>query len=352
MSLTNPNWTPGRAPQRISWKDKNYAATGNAVSKSTASSTALQKERALSGSRNTTSKGSIKQPKGTYKYGKLAGAGTPDARESRKNINYDGYKPGGDASTEDPYQWLKDLLGSGGGGGGGGSRRAYSDAEVAATSAKLQAIYNRYAADVAAREADIAGYYDKSAANLGSIYDTSAGNVAKAYEAARAAQTQQLQALGLTEHTPVAQFGNETASITALNNLRAAVLAQNEASKGRAITNQRLAAEAAQREGAQAAAQAAQAMASEMVSTGGGGGGGGGGLSPYQYASLILQQQKADSANQYNAARLAAQTAPKPQAAPVDVIGLYNSLVAKGTDPKVASDLAASQARYMGSTSG
>lgn len=344
MSLTNPNWTPGRAPQRISWKDKNYAATGNAVSKSTASSTALQKERALSGSRNTTSKGSVKQPKGTYKYGKLAGSGTPDARESRKNINYDGYKPGGDAPEEDPYQWLKDLLGSGGGGGGGGSRRAYSDAEVAATSAKLQAIYNRYAADIAAREADIAGYYDKSAANLGSIYDTSAGNVAKAYEAARAAQTQQLQALGLTEHTPVAQFGNETASITALNNLRAAVLAQNEASKGRAITNQRLAAEAAQREGAQAAAQAAQAMASEMVSTGGGGGGGGG-LSPYQYASLVLQQQKADATNQYNAAKLAAQTAPKPQAAPVD----YNALINQAKQQGMSNSEAINYARLVGS---
>lgn len=229
-----------------------------------------------------------------------------------------------DTPAEDPYAWLRDLMG-GGGGGGGGSRRAYSDEQIAATSAKLQALYNRYAADVAAREADIAGYYDKSGTNLGSIYDTSAGNVAKAYQAARDAQTQQLLALGMTEQTPVAQFGNETASITSLNNLRAAVLAQNEASKGRAITNQRLAAEAAQREGAQAAAQAAAQMASEMVSTGGGGGGGGGGLSPYQYASLVLKQQQADAANQYNAAKLAASSRP-----PVDRQAILNQVAGKG----------------------
>lgn len=304
---------PARAPQRISPTDKNYAKTGNAVSKSTASSTALQKERALSGSRKSTSKGTVK-PIGGKRGGRV---GSPDAIEARNRIGYKGYIPGGAGqSEEDRDADLRALLG----GGGGGSRRAYSDAEVAATSAKLQALYNRYAADIAAREADIAGYYDKSGANLGSIYDTSAGNVSKAYEAARAAQTQQLLALGMTEQTPVSQFGNETASVTSLNNLRAAVLAQNEASKGKAITNQRLASEAAQREGAQAAAQAAQQMASEMVSTGGGGGG----LSPYQYASLVLQRDKAESANQYNAARLAAQTAPKPQSAAPDIQAAIN----------------------------
>ena len=205
----------------------------------------------------------------------------------------------GEQPAEDPYAWLKDLLG---GGGGGGSRRAYSDEEVAATSAKLQALYDRYAQDVASREADIAATYDKSGTNLGSIYDTSVGNINKAYDAARAAQTQQLLALGMTEQTPVSQFGNQTEAVTSLNNLRAAVLAQNEATKNTAITNQRLASEAAKREGAQQAAKVAAQMASQMVSTGGGGGGG---LSPYQYASLVLQQQKADASNQYNAAKLA-----------------------------------------------
>lgn len=328
-------------------EDRKYGGEKNVQSRGTGQARGTTAYRPKSTSVKVGQKGSVKQPKGTYTYGRNVGVGTPDAREARNKIGYRNYQPG--PSSADLYDRDADIraLLNGGGGGGGGSRRAYSDAEVAATSAKLQALYNRYASDVAAREADIAGYYDKSATNLGGIYDTSASNVAKAYEAARAAQTQQLLALGMTEQTPVSQFGNETAAVTSLNNLRAAVLAQNEASKGRAITNQRLAAEAAQREGAQAAAQAAQAMASEMVSTGGGGGGGGG-LSPYQYAQIVLQRDKAESDNQYRAAQMAAQNAPKPTTPGVDVIGLYNSLVAKGTDPKVASGLAASQARYMG----
>lgn len=299
-------------------KDKKYGGPAYQKPMGTGGSPTLQNIEASKTAKSNKAAGSIVKPKGTYKYpAKGTVLGSADVMEKRgiaasrgKNLFGKSQGPIQGPPAEDPYAWLRDLLG-GGGGGGGGSRRAYSDEQVAATSAKLQALYNRYAADVAAREADIAGYYDKSGANLGSIYDTSASNVSKAYEAARAAQTQQLLALGMTEQTPVSQFGNETAAVTSLNNLRAAVLAQNEASKGKAITNQRLAAEAAQREGAQAAAQAAQAMASEMVSTGGGGGGGGG-LSPYQYASLVLQQQKADAANQYNAAKLASQQQAKP----------------------------------------
>lgn len=271
--------------------------------------------------------GSIKGAKG-INTARSGASGSADIMERRGNAAKTGRgvtgknNGGGGPSTvaEDPYAWLRDLLG-GGGGGGGGSARAYSDQQIADTQARLQAIYGRHAQDIAAREADIAANYDKSGANLGSIYDTAVGNVNNAYDKARAAQTQQLLALGMTEQTPVAQFGNQTGATTSLQNLRAAVLAQNEATKNTAITNQRLASEAANREGSQAAAQAAQQMASQMVSTGGGGGGGGG-LSPYQYASLVLQQQKADSANQYNAAKLAAgqQSAPNLQAA-IDAAG-------------------------------
>lgn len=300
-------------------EDKTYGGTKNVQSRGVGQAKATKAFKPTTKSSPVGTKGSVKQPKGTYKYGRNVGVGTPDAREARNKIGYKGYQAG--PSSADEYDRDADIRAMMGGGGGGGSRRAYSDAEVAATSAKLQALYNRYASDIAAREADIAGYYDKSATNLGGIYDTSAGNVAKAYEAARAAQTQQLLALGMTEQTPVSQFGNETAAVTSLNNLRAAVLAQNEASKGKAITNQRLASEAAQREGAQAAAQAAQQMASEMVSTGGGGGGG---LSPYQYAQIVLQRDKAESENQYRAAQMAAKTAPKPQAAAPDIQAAIN----------------------------
>ena len=326
-------------------KDKKYGGPAYQQPMGTGGSPTLQNIEASKTATANKASGSVVRPKGTYSYNSGGLMGGADVMEKRgiaasrgKGLNGRSRGPIQGPPAEDPYAWLKDLLG--GGGGGGGSRRAYSDAEVAATSAKLQALYDRYAQDIASREADIAANYDKSGANLGSIYDTSVGNINKAYDAARAAQTQQLLALGMTEQTPVAQFGNQTAATTSLNNLRAAVLAQNEATKNTAITNQRLAAEAAQREGAQQAAKAAQAMASQMVSTGGGGGGGG--LSPYQYASLVLQQQKADSANAQAAAKLAGN-----QKAPVDFNALVNEGKAQGMSNSEAINYANSRARYQ-----
>lgn len=342
----------GRAPQRISWKDANYASTGNAVSKSSIAprqnwSNKAGKMVGVGGIKagKPGGKGSVVQPKNTYKYGKLSGPGTPDAREARKKIGYKDYTPGAGSGSDE--MTMEDLLASllgGSGGGGGGSARAYSDEQIAATSAKLQAIYNRYAQDVAAREADIASQYEKTGTNLGGIYDTAVGNINSAYDAARAAQTQQLLNLGMTEQTPVQSFGNQTGATTSLQNLRAAVLAQNEATRNAAITNQRLASEAAQREGAQAAAQAAQQMASEMVSTGGGGGGSAG-LSPYQYASLLMQNQRNEDTKAYNAARLAA-SAPQ-QRAPIDVNALIQQNIAGGMKPNDAIAAANVQAKYM-----
>lgn len=191
---------------------------------------------------------------------------------------------------QEEENWL-DQFGIGGGGGGGGSVRAYSDAEIALAQARLQAIFDRYAGDIAAREGAIGQTYDASGTALGGIYDASVGNINAAYDAARAAQTEQLRNLGMTEQTPVQSFGNQTADTTALQNLRAAVLAQNEASRKAAITNQRLASEAARRQGAETAAQLASQMQQAMVSTGGGGGGGGG-LTPYQMATLRMRQDE------------------------------------------------------------
>jgi hypothetical protein len=229
--------------------------------------------------------------------------------------------PSRDESTETVDEGsIVDEYGIGGGGGGGGSARAYSDAEIAAAQARLQAIYDRYAQDIAAQEAAIGTTYDTAGSTLGSIYDTSVGNIDKAYEAARAAQTQQLLNLGMTEQTPVQSFGSQTADTTALQNLRAAVLAQNEASRKGAITNQRLASEAARRQGAETAAQLASQMQQAMVSTGGGGGGGGGGLSAYQAASLRLREQE----NRMEAEQKAAEMASRP--APVNRQALLNQI--------------------------
>lgn len=225
------------------------------------------------------------------------------------------------APVQEEEDWLAGLLGGGSGGGGGGGRGGYSAGQIAATQAALQtnrarmeALYKRYAEDIAGREAAIGETYNTAGTNLGSIYDTSVENINKAYDAARAAQTQQLLNLGMTEQTPVQSFGNQTGATTSLQNLRAAVLAQNEASRRTAITNQRLASEAATREGVGKLsaydAKVAQAIA-EMQSagsSGGGGGGGsssGGGLNPYQYASLRLKQQQMDQDAQIAAAKLA-----------------------------------------------
>lgn len=255
------------------------------------------------------------------------------AKKGRSSFGKSSTAAGAETSAEKTMaDLLAEMFGMGGSGGGGGSARAYSDEQVAATQAKLQAIYNRHAQDIAAREADIAANYAKTGESLGSIYDAAVGNVNSAYDAARAAQTQQLLNLGMTEQTPVQSFGNQTGATTSLQNLRAAVLAQNEATKNAAITNQRLASEAAQREGAQVAAKAAQQMASEMVSTGGGGGGGGG-LSPYQYASLLMQNQRNEDTKAYNAAKLAGSQTPR-----VDPTALIAQI--KKANPSLTDDQA------------
>jgi hypothetical protein len=243
----------------------------------------------------------------------------------------------------DPYAWLRDLMGGGGGGGGGGSVRSFSDEQIAQTQARLQAIYGRYADDIAAQEAAIGQTYDTAGTALGGIYDTSVGNINKAYDAARAAQTQQLLNLGMTEQTPVQSFGNQTAATSSLQNLRAAVLAQNEATRKASITNQRLSAEAARRQGTETVAQTVAQMQSAMTPVRGGGGGGGGGLNPYQYASLVLRQQEQDMSAQQAAAKLAGSGTSRPS---VDWNALYNEGKEANMDDKTAIAYANSRAKY------
>lgn len=252
--------------------------------------------------------------------------GSADAMERRRNamgkpvygVDQSGPKP--DTSFED---LLASLMGGSGGGGGGGGGRAYSDAQVGATEAKLRALYSRYAQDILDQQNNINTNYSTSAANLGGIYDTATGNVNKAYDAARAEQTRQLLALGMTEQTPTQSFGDQTGQVGSFERLRAAVLAQNEASRNAAITNQRLASEAAQREGTQQIAQTIAQM--QAATTGGGGGGGtGGGLSPKDYASLILRKQELDQNAQIQAEKLA--LANQPKAAGPDMQAILNQV--------------------------
>ena len=269
------------------------------------------------------------------------GGAAAGGNRARKSLN--DFRTRQAESVEDSGNWLDEY--GVGGGGGGGSVRSFSDAQIAQAQARLQAIYDRYAQDILNQEAAIGQTYDTAGAALGGIYDTSVGNINKAYDAARAAQTQQLLNLGMTEQTPVQSFGNQTAATTSLQNLRAAVLAQNEATRKASITNQRLSAEAARRQGAESIAQTVAEMQSAMTPVSGGGGGGG--LSAYQHASLRMRQQENDMANQQAAAKMMMASQGR---APVDVIGIYNSLTAEdeSLDPRVAASLATAQARNLG----
>jgi len=303
--LANKNWIEVGAPKK------------NAPIMKQAAQAKAAKEAAAKAARpyKTTSSG---RPLGLL--------GSADAMERRRTsmgkpvygVDQSGPKP--DTSFED---MLAAALNAAGGGGGGGGGRAYSDAQVGATEAKLRALYSRYAQDILDQQGNINQNYSTSAANLGGIYDTATGNVNKAYDAARAEQTRQLLALGMTEQTPTQSFGDQTGQVGSFERLRAAVLAQNEASRNAAITNQRLASEAATREGNQTIAQTIAQM--QAATTGGGGGGGtGGGLSPKDYASLILRKQELDQNAQIQAEKLA--LASQPKAAGPDMQAILNQV--------------------------
>ena len=288
-----------------------------------------------------TAKNNAKRPSGLM--------GSADAMERKRiagNKNKSSYgknqsSPAGETPTTPEEDWLDAMFGAGGsGGGGGGANTAAAQAAMAAQRAKMEALYKRYAEDIAAREAGITENYNTAATNLGGIYDTAVGNVNKAYDAARAAQNQQLLALGMTEQTPVQTFGNQTGATTSFENLRAAVLAQNEASRKNAITNQKLASEAATREGVDKLSaydyQTAQALA-QMQASSGGGGGGGGGLSAKDYANLKLRQMGMEQDAQIAAAKLAAANQPRAQ---VDYNALINQAKAQGMNTQEAINYA------------
>lgn len=116
--------------------------------------------------------------------------------------------------------------------------------------AKLQALYDRYAQDIADQEAGVAQNYATAATNYGAAYDTTKANIQAAYDAAQQQQTQQMLALGLTGYAAPGELGAGGAkAIASQEALRAAVLAQNEAARKAAIVNNQLAVEGAKREG-------------------------------------------------------------------------------------------------------
>lgn len=218
--------------------------------------------------------------------------------------------------------------------------------------ARLQALYDTYANDIASQEPGIAQNYATAAAGLGSAYDTAKSNIQAAYDAARQQQTQQLLALGLTDTTPTGNFGENSAkAIAAQEALRSAVLAQNEASRKAAITNNQLATEGARREGVgkvssfdqkvadtlmqlqakQAAAQ--QASANQLAQLR---------QNAYTNYSKMTQQE---AANQLKADIAAMRYAPNPA---VDLNALINTYKASGMSDADAINAAKAQAQYSG----
>jgi hypothetical protein len=153
----------------------------------------------------------------------------------------------------------------------------------------------------------------------------------------------------MTEQTPVQSFGNQTGATTSFENLRAAVLAQNEASRKAAITNQKLAAEGATREGVDKLsaydAQVAKAIAEMQNATvsygGGGGGGSSSGLSPKDYASFVLQKMRMDQDAQIAAEKIVTGNQPRAQ---VD----YNALINQGKAQGMTTQEAINYAKLYG----
>lgn len=111
---------------------------------------------------------------------------------------------------------------------------AYRD-QSAKDRARLEALYNAYASQIAGNEAGINTNYGTSASTLGNIYGGAAAATNAGYDAMRAAQTAQLQALGLTGGAPSESFGAQLDAAGRYTNLGTASQALNEAQRNAAI---------------------------------------------------------------------------------------------------------------------
>lgn len=213
--------------------------------------------------------------------------------------------------------------GSGGGGGGrGGPSRAQIQAQAAPSRARIEAMYKQYADMIAAREADITKNYTTAGQNLQGIYGGAEQNINQSYDAARAAQTAQLQALGLTETAPPTNTNQQAYAASILSRLGAAGMSENDAARVAAINNNLALRNAATAEGTRTLsdfdAQLANAMAS-AGSGGSGGGGGGGGGGNFRDMLAAMTFDATQERNAYDRAFQQSQVRPT-----VDKNSLYN----------------------------
>ena len=230
------------------------------------------------------------------------------------------------------------MMNGGGGGSGGGPSRGQIQAQAAPSRARIEALYKQYADMIASREADISKNYATAGQNLQGIYGGAEQNVNQSYNAARAAQTAQLQALGLTETAPPTNTNQQAYAASILNRLGAASMSQNDAARLAAINNNLALQNAASAEGTRTLsgfdAQLANALASAGSGGGGGGGGGGGNFRDLLAAmnfdadqekaayDRVFQQSQAGRINPTQYQRYQAIIAANPDIDPKDAIAL------------------------------
>lgn len=126
--------------------------------------------------------------------------------------------------------------GSGGAGGAGFDPFAGFKADTAANRARLAALYDAYTKDIGAGEAGINQNFGTAATDLGNIYGGAVNNINAAYDAARAHQLSQLQALGITNYVPDTNVLDQANTASDYEKLKSAVLAQNEANRLSAVS--------------------------------------------------------------------------------------------------------------------
>jgi hypothetical protein len=195
-------------------------------------------------------------------------------------------------------------LGSLGGGGGGGVSRAQIDAfqtRGAEDRARLEAMYKSYGDMIGARRGDIEGNYNTGTQNLTNAYNQAASATTANYDAARQAQTRQLQQLGLTEMAPPTNTEAQLQAAQQTEALRQAAIAEQEANRQAAVNQNISLQNAASREGTQQLQSFDQRLAdmvSQMSMGGGGGGGGGGGAGASDIIRAYLGAAELDMDNQ------------------------------------------------------
>ena len=254
------------------------------------------------------------------------------------------------AGEDSGMSFLDALMAMAGGGGGGGGYSGPSRAQIQAQAeparARIEAMYKQYADMIAGREADIKNNYATAGQNLQGIYGGATENVNNAYNAARAAQTAQLQALGLTEMAPPTNTQQQAYATSILGRLGAAGMSENEAARVAAINNNLALRNAASAEGTRTLSGFDSALMNALnsVGSGGGGGGGGGGLSP----SNILTAMGMDYRAQQDAADMAWKQQQAGQGKPsVDFNSLVNAGKSMGMSDADAIRYAQGAAQYQ-----